>query len=89
MEDTNVTVLNESVDAVTEPNDKPKAQVKKKSTYKERECRVLRFNKDKTIDIMFDKYGVKLRTTMDNYDAKTMTVKYKGTIGRKDFEIKL
>lgn len=89
MEDTNVTVLNEPVDTVTDLNDKPKAQVKKKSTYKERECRVLRFNKDKTIDIMFDKYGVKLRTTMDNYDAKTITVKYKGTIGTKDFEIKL
>lgn len=89
MEDTNVTVLNESADAVTEPNDKPKAQIKKKSIYKEKECRVLRFNKDKTIDIVFDKYGVKLRTAMDNYDAKTITVKYKGKIGTKDFEIKL
>lgn len=93
MEDTNIasaTTLNESADNVAESNDKPKAQVKKKSTYKEKECQVLRFNKkDKTIDIMFDKYGVKLRTNMNNYDAKTITVKYKGTIGTKDFEIKL
>ena len=90
MEDTNITISNESVDTVADSNDKPKAQVKKKSAYKEKECKVLRFNKkEKTIDIMFDKYGVKLRTAMDNYDAKTITVKYKGKIGTKDFEIKL
>ena len=87
MEDLNIT--NKPVDAITDSNDKPKAQIKKKSIYKEKECRVLRFNKDKTIDIVFDKYGVKLRTAMDNYDAKTITVKYKGKIGTKDFEIKL
>lgn len=88
MEDLNIT--NEPVDAITDSNDKPKAQVKKKNTYKEKECQVLRFNKkDKTIDIMFDKYGVKLQTSMDGYNNETITVKYKGKIGTKDFEIKL
>lgn len=69
---------------------KPKAQMKKRNMFKEKECKVLRFNnRDKTLDIMFDKYGIKLKTNLNGYDKDTVTVKYKSEVGKKDFEIKL
>ena len=60
-----------------------------KNEFKEKECRVISYNKhSKTLDIMFDNYGIRLKN-IETFTENTINIKYKGDLGRPDFEIKL
>ena len=60
-----------------------------KNEFKEKECRVISYNKhSKTLDIMFDNYGIRLKN-IETFTENTINIKYKGELGRPDFEIKL
>ena len=55
----------------------------------ETECRVISYNKhSKTLDIMFGNYGIRLKN-IETFTGNTVNIKYKGELGRPDFEIKL
>ena len=78
--------LNESVDMEMTQEVKPKRQ-----TMKKKECKILRYNqKDNTLDVLFDNYGLHFNNVTKDYsDEKFATVKYKGTIGKANFVYKL
>lgn len=60
-----------------------------KNDFKEKECPVISYNKySKTLDIMFDNYGVRIKN-IDNFVGNKVDIKYKGEIGKPNFEIKL
>lgn len=60
-----------------------------KSLFKEKECRVLSYNKNLGIlDIVFDGYGIRL-TNVKNFSGNTAKVKYRGEIGKPNFECKI
>ncbi len=60
-----------------------------KNEFKEKECYVISYNKIfKTLDIMFDNYGIRLKN-IESFAGNTVNIKYKGELGKPDFEIKL
>lgn len=88
------TILDESVNVVNEAEDtrdeSPKIQPRKnKNQFKEKTCNVIRYDKSRGIlDVSFDGYGIRFHDIKD-FSAKTAVVKYKGEIGKPNFEYKL
>ena len=67
-----------------------KSRSRKKEDYKVKECKVIHYNKNtKTLDVRFDKYGIRLKDIDDVEINDTVLIKYKGEIGKPDFEYKL
>ena len=69
----------------------PKIQPRKKNKieYKEKECKVINYNKiTNSLDISFDGYGIRFNDVKD-FVGDTVIVKYKGEIGKPNFEYKL
>lgn len=67
----------------------PKIQPRKKYEFKEKECKVIAYNKcNNTLDVNFDGYGVRIKD-VKNFEGDTVLIKYKGEIGKPNFEIKL
>ena len=63
---------------------------KKKNEYKEKECKVIRYNKNaRTLDIMFDGFGIRIKDIEEFNNDSTIIVKYKSEIGKSDFFIKI
>lgn len=62
----------------------------KNNTYKEKECKVISFNKQNgTLDVLFDRFGIRIKN-VDFYNGSSFaTVLYKGEIGKSNFEYKL
>ena len=77
-------ILNESV---TEDNKEgtskevilenlPKVQPRKKNSFKEKECKVIAYDKyAKTLDVKFDKYGIRFKD-VENFSGNIAIVKY-------------
>ncbi len=61
----------------------------RKDEFKTKECPVISYNKhSNTLDIMFDKYGIRIKNVKD-FIGNIVNVKYKGEIGKPNFEIAL
>jgi len=61
----------------------------RKDEFKTKECPVISYNKhSNTLDIMFDKYGIRIKNVKD-FSGHIVNVKYKGEIGKPNFEIAL
>jgi len=74
--------------AVSESTPKTLSQ-NSKPMFKEKECRVLSYNKNLgVLDIVFDGYGIRL-TNVKNFSGNTAMVKYRGEIGKPNFECKI
>lgn len=72
-----------------ETGSKPESlnQKKKRNEYKEKECKVIKYNKNnRTLDILYDTYGIRL-SDVNFYAGETVTIKYKGEIGLPNFKI--
>lgn len=66
-----------------------KTRAKTKSSFKQKTCRVLRYNKDfKELDIDFEGYGLKIKD-VDECNSNTVVVDYHGEIGTPLFTYKL
>lgn len=67
-----------------------KKQKYDKSDYMEKYCKVINYDKkNKSLDIKFGIYGIRI-SNVQNYDGKKfVNVKYKGEIGKPNFEYKL
>lgn len=92
-------ILNESMDTANETEttheeiiqeELPKIQPRKtKNQFKEKECKVIRYNKlTKTLDISFDGYGIRVKNVKD-FSGDLVTIRYKGEIGKPNFEYKI
>lgn len=69
----------------------PKIQPRKKykEEFKEKECKVIAYNKrTNTLDVKFDKYGIRIKDVKD-FSGDVVIIKYKGEIGKPNFEYKL
>ena len=68
----------------------PKIQPRKaKNNYKEKECKVIGYNKiTKILDISFNGYGIRLNN-INNFKGDTVIVKYEGEIGKPNFSCRL
>jgi hypothetical protein len=69
----------------------PKIQLRKKNKneYKTKECKVIAYNnRNCTLDVKFDNYGVRIKDVKD-FSGNIVIVKYKGEIGKPNFEYKL
>lgn len=68
-----------------------KPKVKKKSTFKTKDCEIIKFNpQTKTLDVRFDGIGLRFNAVKNDYTGvKTAKIKYKGTIGKPKFVYKL
>lgn len=76
----------EELESIT--SKKQKANIKK-DDYKYKECKVINYNKyTKTLDILFDRFGIRI-FDVENFSGSTAVVKYKGEIGKPDFNYKL
>lgn len=65
---------------------------KSREEFIEKECEVIYYDSHKkTLDIKFNKYGVRIRNVelIDNKDHATIKIKYKGEIGKPNFIIKV
>lgn len=71
------------------PKIHPRKNKNKKEEYKEKECKVINYNKiTNSLDISFDGYGIRFKDVKD-FNGDTVIVKYKSEIGKKNFEVKL
>ncbi|EOS34978.1 hypothetical protein C804_01104 [Lachnospiraceae bacterium A4] len=60
-----------------------------KNDFKEKECPVISYNKhSKTLDVMFDNYGIRI-INIESFVGNTVNIRYKGEIGKPDFEFKI
>ena len=87
----NESVIVEDIKEETHKEEKlPKIQSRKtKNEYKEKECKVITYNKrNQTLDIKFGKYGIRIKDVKD-FNGESVIVKYKGEIGKPNFEYKL
>ena len=67
----------------------PKIQPRKKYEFKEKECKVIAYNKrTHTLDVKFEGYGIRIKDVKD-FSGDTVVIKYKGEIGKPNFEYKL
>lgn len=67
----------------------PKIQPRKKNDWKEKECRVVGYNmRRKALDVLFDEYGIRIKDA-DPVNSDFVVLKYKGEIGKPNFEYKL
>lgn len=84
MEDTNLNI-NDIVESVTETIPKKP----KNREFKEKVCKVLLYNKQtKTLDVLFDSYGIRLKNVKD-FTGNTVSIKFYGEIGQPNFKYKL
>lgn len=76
----------------TEKDENTKKKLKsnlRKDEFKTKECPVISYNKhSNTLDIIFDKYGIRMKNVKD-FTGNIANVKYKGEIGKPNFEIAL
>lgn len=62
---------------------------KRKNNFKEKTCNVIAYNKsENTLDVKFDNFGIRIKNVKD-FNGNTVSVKYKGEIGKPNFEYKL
>lgn len=62
---------------------------KNKNNFKEKSCKVISYNpRNNTLDVNFDGYGIRVKNVKD-FAGSVATLKYKGEIGRSNFEYKL
>ena len=83
--------MNEEIPNEEIQEELPKIQPRKKNRieYKEKECKVIGYNKvTNSLDISFDGYGIRIKDVKD-FIGDTVTVKYKGEIGKPNFVYKL
>lgn len=68
----------------------PKIQPRKnRNDFKEKECRVIAYSKKNNIlDVDFGGYGIRLNDVKD-FEGNVAVVKYKGEIGKPNFDYKL
>lgn len=68
-----------------------KPTVKKKSTFKTKDCEIIKFNpQTKTLDVRFDGIGLRFNAVKNDYTGvETAKIKYKGTIGKPKFVYQL
>lgn len=67
---------------------KPKNNFKNNG-FKSKECEVIAYSKrTNTLDIRFDGYGIRIKD-VENFVGDTVELKYKGEIGKPNFEYKL
>lgn len=85
--------VNDSVDTHLDGGNNSAASknhsLKKEKDFKEKLCPVLNYNKRlKILDIVFDGYGIRLKD-VDDFCGETVMIKYKGTLGKQNFQIKI
>lgn len=84
MEDEKV-ILEETI----EEKPLPKKPRNNRNGFKTKECKVISYdNRTKNLDVDFDGYGIRIRN-VENFEGSTAIVKYKGTIGKSNFEYKM
>lgn len=67
---------------------KPKNNFKNNG-FKTKVCKVIAYNKrTNTLDVKFDGYGIRIKDVKD-FSDNTVELKYKGEIGKSNFEYKL
>lgn len=85
-------ILEESTHMEEKINEElPRVQPRKKNKndYKEKECKVISYNsRNNTLDVKFDRYGIRIKN-VKFFDGNTVKVKYKGEIGKPNFECRL
>lgn len=84
-------VLPEEIHVEEIQKELPKSQSRKKTKYdyKEKECKVIGYNKiTNSLDISFSGYGIRINNVKD-FQGDTVVIKYKGEIGKSNFECKL
>lgn len=90
-------ILNEVVTPMEETEKKEEVLLPKKpknnfknNDFKTKKCDVIVYNKHtKTLDVKFDKYGIRIKNVNDFNDDATIEIKYKGEIGKPNFKYKL
>lgn len=74
--------------AIKRLSNKPKNNFKNNG-FKTKVCKVIAYNKrTNTLDIKFDEYGIRIKN-VKSFNGDVATVKYKGEIGKSNFEYKL
>lgn len=84
-------ILDESLIEEKPQEEFPKIQYRKKNKneYKQKECKVINYDKHNGyLDVSFDGYGVRIKDVKD-FAGDTAIIKYKGEIGKRNFECKL
>lgn len=90
-------ILNEVVSLMEETEKKEEVLLPKKpknnfknNEFKTKKCDVIAYNKHmKTLDVKFDKYGIRIKNVADFNGNATVEIKYKGEIGKLNFKYKL
>lgn len=61
----------------------------KKDNYKDKECKVIKYDKySKTLDVLFDRFGIRI-FNVESFNGNIAIIKYKGEIGKPDFDYRL
>lgn len=61
----------------------------KNNEFKSKMCDVIAYDEDKhTLDVRFERYGIRIKN-IENFNGNTAEVKYKGEIGKPNFEYRL
>lgn len=93
MEDYTLDILTEPTEDMADENKEKKvlteAPKKQRGNFKTMECKVISYNKNsRTLDVKFNKYGIRIKD-VDFNDGDSVTVKYKGEIGKPNFIYKI
>ena len=88
MEEKNVLIENNFIEDSNNDQEKPlRSQPRTKN--KEKECKVIRYDSYKnTLDVNFDGYGIRINN-VKKFNGDTVIIKYKGDIGKPNFEYKI
>lgn len=69
--------------------DKKNKSKNKNTDYKVKECKIISYNETtKELDVLFDNYGIRINNSNPVTDS-TVSVKYKGAIGKSNFICKI
>lgn len=61
----------------------------KNVNFKIMKCKVISYNKfNNTLDVVFGKYGIRIKN-VKSFDGNVVNIKYKGEIGKPNFEYKI
>lgn len=61
----------------------------KSNAFKEKECKVISYNeKSKSLDVNFEGFGIRIKN-VNHFEGQTVVIKYKGEIGKSNFEYKI
>lgn len=81
--------INKTTEGTNQENFSQIRSRKNKVPIKEKECKVIRYNKfTKMLDVNFEGHGIRIKN-VDNFVGDTAIIKYKSEIGKPDFEYKL